>query len=161
MEQDVLKELYEKYYQPAYLYVLSLCRERETAEDIVNEGFLKAYLTLEKKSEGFLWWLLRVCRNLWLDSLRKQRRQGGRLPEDIPVPEDALAGVLQKEENKRLYAAMNALPPKDRELLVWHYFGGLSIRQMASLRDCSETAAKTALFRARVRLKGILGGEKP
>ncbi|MBM6829139.1 sigma-70 family RNA polymerase sigma factor [Anaerotignum lactatifermentans] len=160
MEHDVLKELYERYYQAAYLYVLSLCRKKEWAEDIVNEGFLKACLTLEKENEGFLWWLMRVCRNLWLDQLKKQKRQDGAEIAEIPVAEDALAGILQKEENIRLYAAMNALPPKDRELLIWHYFGGLPIRQMASLRGCSETAVKTALFRARRRLKQKLGGER-
>ena len=149
MESDVLRELYEKYHQKAYLYVLSLCRDRETAEDIVSEGFEKAFLTVEGCPEGFFWWLLRVCRNLWLDTLR------------IPVPEDALSGVLQKEENRRLYTAMNRLSPADRELLIWHYFGGLSIRQMAGLRGISETAVKTALFRARARLKQKLGGEKP
>lgn len=78
MESDVLRELYEKYHQKAYLYVLSLCRDRETAEDIVSEGFEKAFLTVEGCPEGFFWWLLRVCRNLWLDTLRKQKRQGGR-----------------------------------------------------------------------------------
>ena len=84
MESDVLRELYEKYHQKAYLYVLSLCRDRETAEDIVSEGFEKAFLTVEGCPEGFFWWLLRVCRNFWLDTLRKQKRQGGEIPEEIP-----------------------------------------------------------------------------
>lgn len=48
MESDVLRELYEKYHQKAYLYVLSLCRDKETAEDIVSEGFEKAFLTDRK-----------------------------------------------------------------------------------------------------------------
>lgn len=160
MEQDVFQELYEKYYQAAYLYALSLCRKKEWAEDIVSEGFLRACLTLEQESEGFLWWLMRVCKNLWLDQLRRQKRQEGPALQEVPVAEDALAGILRKEENIRLYTAMDALPPKDRELLIWHYFGGLSIRQMASLRGISETAAKTALFRARSRLKQRLGGER-
>ena len=58
MESDVLRELYEKYHQKAYLYVLSLCRDRETAEDIVSEGFEKAFLTVEGCPEGFFWWLM-------------------------------------------------------------------------------------------------------
>ena len=55
MESDVLRELYEKYHQKAYLYVLSLCRDKETAEDIVSEGFEKAFLTVEGCPEGFFW----------------------------------------------------------------------------------------------------------
>ena len=179
MESDVLRELYEKYHQKAYLYVLSLCRDRETAEDIVSEGFEKAFLTVEGCPEGFFWWLLLVW--VWWVAWRfffvgwvwgvfcflglhprpTPPRQGGEMPAEIPVPEDALSGVLQKEENRRLYTAMNRLSPADRELLIWHYFGELSIRQMAGLRGISETAVKTALFRARARLKQKLGGEKP
>lgn len=86
MESDVLRELYEKYHQKAYLYVLSLCRDRETAEDIVSEGFEKAFLTVEGCPEGFFWWLLRVCRNLWLDTLRKQKRQGEKCPRKSLCP---------------------------------------------------------------------------
>ena len=52
MESDVLRELYEKYHQKAYLYVLSFCRDKETAEDIVSEGFEKAFLTVEGCPEG-------------------------------------------------------------------------------------------------------------
>ncbi len=155
-----MREMYEKYHRAAYLYVLSLCRERETAEDIVSEGFVKAFLTLEQSSEGFLWWLMRVCKNLWLDLLRKRGRENGVLPAEIPVAEDALAGVLQREENARLYRAMAMLAEGDRELLIWYYFSGLSIRQMASLRGCSQTAVKTALYRARVRLKQKMGGAR-
>ena len=47
------------------------------------------------------------------------------MPEEIPVPEDALSGVLQKEENRRLYTAMNRLSPADRELLILALFRGL------------------------------------
>ncbi len=155
-----MREMYEKYHRAAYLYVLSLSRELETAEDIVSEGFVKAFLTLEQSSEGFLWWLMRVCKNLWLDLLRKRGRENGVLPAEIPVAEDALAGVLQREENARLYRAMAMLAEGDRELLIWYYFSGLSIRQMASLRGCSQTAVKTALYRARVRLKQKRGGER-
>ena len=86
MESDVLRELYEKYHQKAYLYVLSLGRDKETAEDIVSEGFEKAFLTVEGCPEGFFWWLLRVCRNLWLDTLRKQKRQGEKCPRKSLCP---------------------------------------------------------------------------
>lgn len=161
MESDVLRELYEKYHQKAYLYVLSLCRDKETAEDIVSEGFEKCLPDGGRLPGGIFLVALKGVQESLAGYSRKQKLQGGEMPAEIPVPEDALSGVLQKEENRRLYTAMNRLSPADRELLIWHYFGELSIRQMAGLRGISETAVKTALFRARARLKQKLGGEKP
>ena len=115
MESDVLRELYEKYHQKAYLYVLSLCRDKETAEDIVSEGFEKAFLTVEGCPEGFFWWLLRVCRNLWLDTLRKQKRQGGEIPEEIPVCQ--LSSGYQRRT--RDSALVLLCKPRTGDFLLW------------------------------------------
>ena len=75
MQYELLTELYGKYYHRAYLYALSLCREKSWAEDIVSEAFEKAMLTLEDGGQGFLYWLLRVCRNLFLDEVRRRKRR--------------------------------------------------------------------------------------
>ncbi len=160
MRDDILTELFEKYYHKAYLYVLSLCREKTWAEDIVSEAFEKAMLTLEEGDNGFLWWLLRVCRNLFLDEVRRNRRRAAEELGDIAVPEDALASVLRKEENRRLYHAIESMPKRYAELLTLHYFAGLSLKQTADFLGISYGAAKTALFRARVQLKKRLEGDE-
>lgn len=159
MRDDILTELYEKYYRSAYLYALSLCKEKAWAEDIVSEAFAKAMLALEEADNGFLYWLLRVCRNLFLDEMRRKRRRPEAELTDIAVPEDALAAVLRKEENRRLYHAMETLPKRYGELLTLHYFAGLSLKQAADFLGISYGAAKTALFRARMELKKRLEGD--
>ena len=72
---------------------------------------------------------------------------------NVPVPEDALATVLKKEGNQRLYRAVEALPVQYRELLTLFYFGGVSLKEAAEFMGLPYGAAKTALCRARVRLK--------
>ena len=64
MRDELLAELYGKYYHRAYLYALSLCREKSWAEDIVSEAFEKAMLTLEDGGQGFLY------RRLWVQCRR-------------------------------------------------------------------------------------------
>lgn len=159
MRDDILTELYEKYYRSAFLYALSLCKEKAWAEDIVSEAFEKAMLTLEEADNGFLYWLLRVCRNLFLDEMRRKRNRSAEELTEIAVPEDALASVLQKEENRRLYHAIETLPRRYAELLTLYYFAGLSLKQAAVFLGISHGAAKTALFRARVQLKKRLEGD--
>lgn len=159
MRDDILTELFEKYYHRVYLHALSLCKEKAWAEDIASEAFEKAMLTLEDGDNGFLYWLLRVCRNLFLDEVRKNRRRQAEELTEIAVPEDALATALRKEENRRLYHAIEALPQRYAELLTLHYFAGLSLKQAADFLGISYGAAKTALFRARVQLKKRLEGD--
>lgn len=155
MRDDILAELYGKYYYRAYLYALSLCGEKSWAEDIASEAFEKAMLTLEDRGQGFLYWLLRVCRNLFLDEMRRRKRRPAAQWQGSTgsVPEDALAAVLKKEETQRLYRAIEALPGQYRELLVLFYFGGVSLKQAAAFLGMPYGAAKTALCRARARLK--------
>lgn len=155
MRDELLAELYGKYYHRAYLYALSLCGEKSWAEDIAGEAFEKAMLALEDDGQGFLYWLLRVCRNIFLDEARRRKRRPAAEWQDTmgAVPEDALAAVLKKEENQRLYRAIGALPKQYRELLVLFYFGGVPLKQAAAFLGMPYGAAKTALCRARVRLR--------
>ena len=53
MDRDVLAQLYERYYQPALFYLLALCRDRHLAEDLVQEAFVRAYLSCRRTSPHF------------------------------------------------------------------------------------------------------------
>lgn len=153
MREDILRELYETHYHSAYLYALSLCKEKAWAEDIVSDAFERAMVTLEEGGQGFRYWLLRVCKNLFLDEVRRMRHRSGETLPEVAVPEDALATALRREENRRLYHGIAALPQRYAELLTLYYFAGLSLQQAADFLGISYGAAKTALFRARVQLR--------
>lgn len=89
MREDILRELYETHYRSAYLYALSLCKERTWAEDIVSDAFERAMVTLEEGGQGFRYWLLRVCKNLFLDEVRRRRYRSAEPFSEVVVPEDA------------------------------------------------------------------------
>lgn len=82
MHSDILDELYRQYYGAALLYVLSLCRDRALAEELVHDAFVKAYLSLPDDAPSFPFWLMKVCRNLWYDHARRQKFLSAE-----PVPE--------------------------------------------------------------------------
>ena len=67
-----------------------------------------------------------------------------------------LEGLLREERYAALYRALRKLPDQPRELLTLHYFSGLSLRRAGELTGMTEGAAKTALCRARQRLRTIL-----
>lgn len=88
MEPRSLEELYRRYAGELYLYAYSLCQNRARAQDLTAEAFCRALLSLE--GEGVQWrgWLFKVCRNLWLDELRR----GKYLAPEPPRPCAAAGG---------------------------------------------------------------------
>lgn len=152
MERDMLEQLYREHYRAAWLYVLSLCRDPTLAEDLVADAFVKAYLSFPEAHTGFRFWLLRVCRNLWLDHLRREAHRESDPPElhTDRTPEQV---ILERERQETLYRCIGELPRRDRELLTLFYFSGLSVREIAAMVGGSEGAVRTGLCRARGRLQ--------
>ena len=67
MDKDIFEALYRRYYAPALLYAQGLCRSRHLAEDMVQEAFCRAWLSLPGEVTSFRGWLFRVLRNLIID----------------------------------------------------------------------------------------------
>lgn len=159
VHRDILEQLYVRYYKPAFLYTLSLCSDRDLAEDIVADAFVKLYLSLSDQHASFQYLLLRVCKNLWIDHLRRQNRsvpsENDPLREvaDGDTPEERL---LQNERLSVLYHCMRRLPEAEREILVLYYFANLRLREIAQLLQATPGSIKTRMFRARRNLKKIL-----
>ena len=74
MLQDEWKLIYETYYRPLYLYALSLARNKDDAEDLLQETFVKAFLSYEGGS-GIKYWLITVLRNEFYSVQRKRKRE--------------------------------------------------------------------------------------
>ena len=156
VDSEILEALYRAHYGAALLYTLSLCGgDRALAEDIVAAAFETALLTLGDAHENFRAWLLLVCRSRWTDEMRRRsrRKQVSLEDTDAPTPDTAAERLLRTERDAALYRALGRLAERDRELVTLHYFSGLGVAEAASILGISPGAAKTALFRARMKLR--------
>lgn len=154
MDADILQELYDRYYSRAMLYTLSLCGDEELAKDLTSEAFVRAYLSLPDETPSFPYWLMRVCKNLWLDHLRRSRPQtpledAARLA-DPDTPESIF---LATERSRALWRAIGRLAEVDREIVTLHYYSGLPLQQVAALVGRSYGATRQRLSRLRQTLK--------
>lgn len=164
MRNDELETVYRQYGREVLLYAYSLCHDMTRAEELASDTFFKAFLALEKNVGHIKYWLLRVCRNLYIDQCRRQAKAGAVLLEEARVQVAAwtqtagevLPVILQNERNRALYTGLLQLPSAQRELLLLFYFAGCGIREIASITGGSPGAVKTALSRARAKLKAIL-----
>ncbi len=159
MQPDLLELLYRKYYKATYLYTISLCKQKELAEDIVSQAFEKAYLSLKGEKLGFQYWLLTVCKHLWLDYLRKNKRIRLEYEQELEGTSPNLtpeSEFLKKEKDELVFECLLQLPPKYREILTLHYYADIPIKEIAILMGLSNSNAKTLIHRARMKLKKIL-----
>lgn len=155
-ENDILQRLYSDYYGPALLYTLSLCGQQELAEDIVTDAFVKAWLTLPQEIPSFRYWLLRVCKNLWIDYLRRHKyctsvEEFLQSKTDPDTPESI---YLSEERMRCLWKAIGTLSAVDREIMILHCFAGLPLREVARLSGKSYSDVRQRLCRLRRALKG-------
>ncbi len=156
MKHDVIEELFSKYYNDALLYTLSLTKNHLLAEGIVSDAFYTALKTADDEVHSFKAWLLKVCRNLFLNSLRKTNRLS-ELDENISDEnETVLEAIIRKEEYIALYHAITLLNTTYKEVITLFYFEDLSIKDIALVLGKKEAVVKVTLYRGREALKKIL-----
>lgn len=137
MDNRQLRQLYQKYQKEIYLYLYSLCKNRDLAEDLVQETFLKAILSLPDDHTNMRAWLYMVARNLYFNHRKKESKNvslediGNNLVDDMSS--EVLQHLLLDERRQILYQALQHLNESKREILVLQYFGGLSQKEIAAL----------------------------
>ena len=118
MDGRLLAELYEKYREEILLYVYSLCHSMEAAEDITQEVFVKAILSLSDHHENFRAWLYMVARNLTYNYSRKNKNKAKAVEELKQGPAfeaDISEKVVMKEQYRELYEAIGKLNENYRD----------------------------------------------
>lgn len=154
MINDQMEKLYSKHYRDVYLYAFSLCKNHHLAQDLTSDTFFKAYLSIDDTSY-IKYWLLRVCKNLYVDHLRKSREYSGSeiLEQTLANDDNPLDRLIETEKRKYLYNLIINLKDSYKEFLILYYFFYFSVNEISQSMNITVGAAKTMLFRARKKLK--------
>lgn len=166
MDQDLLRLIYSKYAKEIYLYLYSLCKSHSMSEELVQDVFVKAIISLSDDHPNFRAWLYKVAHNLCINRLRKEQRI--ELYDEIPDKynhseiscEDGLSNLLESEKNMNLYRCLNRLPAIQREVIFMEYFSELDHTEIASALNIKPGNVRVIAHRARKELRNLLEGEK-
>lgn len=145
--------LVERYHQNLFAVAFNVCKNREDAEEVVQDAFIQYHLKrLEFQSEEHIRaWLIRVTINKAKNAARTfWRRHRTSLEETMAVL------TFDDKESERLFEAVMALPQKYRIVVHLFYYEDYSVHEMAELLSLSESNVKTRLSRARAMLRDTL-----
>ncbi len=158
-ETDAFDTLVDRYSHRIFAHLFRLVRNREEAEDLTQETFLRAYRSLARfdTSRPFKSWVYKIATNAGLNALRSRRRRGVSVPLDMHEgPASHSADIPRRELRDELAHAIEGLAPQPAMLVHLHYHEGMSIREAADVVGMNEGSAKVALHRARKRLRELL-----
>ena len=166
------EQLVKRYDRNIFRIAQHITQNREDAEDVVQEAFLKAYGNLAQFQEQskFYTWLVRIAVNEALMKLRRRRPERTvSLDEEIKTEDDSLPREIadwspnpeqqytQAELREILSKTIQGLPSGFRTVFVLRDVEGLSTEETASALELSVPAVKSRLLRARLQLRERLG----
>jgi RNA polymerase sigma-70 factor (ECF subfamily) len=168
-DREAFEALVEKYKQPVMNMIFRTLPDAIEAEDLAQHVFIQVYKSAHRYqvTAKFSTWIFTIARNLCLNEIRRRSRHPAESldatasdNEDQPAvqyadaktfsPPDAL---IQGELEEKIEAALQGLPEKQRTALLLCRQDELSYEQIAEILDCSLSATKSLIHRARETLK--------
>ena len=153
------EEIYEKYATDVLRVSYFYLGDRQKAEDVCQDAFVRLITNAPVLQEGReKAWLLKValnrCRDLWRGAWVKRVILGSPAFELIPAPDE----IDKLADQQEIMGAIHQLPASFREVILLHYYQGYGITEIAEMMDLPEGTISSRLSRGRKKLESILKG---
>ena len=167
-DRSAFDELVRQNMNVVFGLVVGITHNFHTAEDLTQEAFTKAYVSLPRLQDPqkFRNWVCRIARNCCLDHLRQRQAQtsleAGLLEFAQPAVQDMSGnGDLSEEMTVKLLEEIDHLRDDYRQILILKHLEGLSYKEIGDILHMSVSAVGEKLFRVRQMLKDkLMGGRK-
>ena len=152
MTEAQISDIIRRYHASMFRLAFSYIKNREDAEDIVQEAFLKLYTCniIFPAEENIKAWLIRVTINLCKDLLRVNKKRISEPIDDIPA---------EDSKDSELLDCIRKLKPQYAAIIFLFYYEGYSVKEIAKIQGITDSAVTTRLSRARKQLKKMLTKE--
>ncbi len=160
---DDFEQIYRDHYRRVYAFLLKLCRDPQTTEELTQETFYQAYQSLSRyngQCEMFTW-LAAIAKNVFFSYLRKTKAES--MVIDLYITDLAASlsdepgyRVMREVDIARVRKAIAGIPQKYSEVLVLRIYGELPYEEIARKLGISVSSAKVIYFRAKNHIKEVL-----
>lgn len=156
-------ELYEQSIDSVYRYACVLVRDRDRAEDVAADVFLRAWRGRDslRDDASALSWLLTITHNSAMTLLRSNRETADidAVPEAEDESADPAMELFAELEATRIQDAIRRLTPEQQQVVVLRFFEGLPHEEVARRLNSNANAVRATQFRALARLRTLLQGD--
>lgn len=166
-DQRAFAELVDIYQDKLYHMAYRMLNNRQEAEDVVQDTFLRVYKNLDRYDDTlkFSTWIYRIATNLCIDRLRRRKPtysldaesndyEGldgySMLPSDERTPESEL---VLSDTQRIIHEAIDSLPPKYKSVMILRYIRDLSLQEVGDILGMPVTTIKTRVHRGREFLR--------
>jgi RNA polymerase sigma factor (sigma-70 family) len=173
--EKAFESLLKKYRNLVFSIMLKMVRNKQEAEDLTQEAFMKAFSSLSTFNDEFAFstWLMKIASNNCIDFLRKRKLKTYSIHEPINYKDEKIeidipdhdAGperiLIQGERSRMIEEAINELPERYRYVVILRHKEEKSYEEIAEIMNLPLGTVKAQIFRAREilnkKLKSILG----
>lgn len=160
------ERIYRENYRRVYAFLYRLCRSPETAEDLTQDTFYQAYISLPRyngQCEMFTW-LAAIAKNMFLKHLRRTKNESMTIDLYISDPEAPLTDdpgyrLMKEVEVADVLSVLESMPKKYSEVFLLRAYGELPYSEIAKKLDISVSSAKVIYHRAKKYIKEALINE--
>ena len=161
-DDSALGTLVKRHHAAAYRMAIGFVKQDDVAQDVVQDGFLKAFRALDgfRADSSFRTWLLTITSNEAKGALRRLGRRRETALDDVgPVASDEMdpaEAAVMSEEASRARNMLERLPEKQRLSVSLRIEEGLSFREIGEVIGSSEGAARVNYFHGIRRLRELM-----
>ena len=158
------EDMYQRFFKDVYLFVFSISKDRQIAEDITQETFFKALKEIKnfRGDCSVKSWLCQIAKNLYISQMRKKRMISF---EDMQVVPNQISATnieqeyIQKENTLSVYKVLHLLEEPYKEIFLLRTLGELEFKEIADVFHKTESWARVTYHRARLKIQKALEQE--
>ncbi len=163
-DTNAYAKLVDRYKDLVYTLAIRMLKNREEAEEIAQDTFIKVFKSLDKfKGDSkFSTWIYRVAYNTCLDAIKKNKKHQNDVAIDeytfnkLDTIDNALENIIKEERSVLIKNCISKLPEESSVILTLFYFEELSLEEISKVINIEANTVKVKLFRARKKLAVIL-----
>jgi RNA polymerase sigma factor (sigma-70 family) len=163
-ETKAFSILVDRYKDLVYTLSLRMLKNKEEAEEVAQDTFIKVYKSLDKfKGDSKLsTWIYRVAYNACLDTIKRNKKRINDVAIDeisfnkLDYIDNALENLIKQERSQLIKECIDKLPEDSSALLTLFYFEEFSLEEISKIVNIETNTVKVKLFRARKKLTIIL-----